>query len=140
MATSASAARTAEDGYASREDVKRQAAGWTGEVLECRVDGHTWRPSRASYHATHHYFYIVQRCARCQSERHRELNAFGHVVASWYVYADGYLTKDVGRIVGEARDELRLSALERLYHVTRVTRLAESPHSAATRRAIGMVG
>lgn len=35
------------------------------------------------------------------------------VMRSWYTYPEGYLTKDIGRIVGEGRGVLRLASVLR---------------------------
>jgi hypothetical protein len=50
-----------------------------------------------------------------------ELSERGHVYASWYTYADDYLTQGLGRIMGEGRDVLRLATIVRVYNVTELT-------------------
>lgn len=126
--------------YADAAEVAAQAQEWPDEFLECRTDGHVWRPARATWNAALRYFYAVRRCSRCGTEAHAELTERGHVTAKWYVYADGYLTKRIGRIVGDGRDALRLASLQRLYGLKTTRRMSAVPHSAATRRELGMTG
>lgn len=125
--------------YASPEEVEEQADQWTEDFLECRLYGHVWRPARATFNSTFKYYYVIQRCSRCFSERHSELNQYGHVMASWMKYAEGYLTKKIGRIVGDGRDTLRLAALTRVYDLTK-TRKMDRPHSSVSRRELGLDG
>lgn len=124
--------------YAETREVERQATSWSDEVLECRVDGHMWRPARATHHTTYRYYYVVQRCPRCLCERHTEMTERGTITARWITYADGYLCKGMGRIVGDGRDILRLSALTRVYDASNTRKATERPRSMHTREAIGM--
>jgi hypothetical protein len=127
-----------EPRYADAREVERQAERWTDEILECRTDGHYWRPARATHHTAYRFYYIVQRCARCLCERHTEMTERGTIAARWIVYTDGYLTKGMGRIVGDGRDALRLAALTRMYDTTNTRKLTERPRSMHTREALGM--
>lgn len=127
-----------EPRYATPDEVAQQAEEWPEHYLECRLYGHVWRPARATFHTTYRYYYVVQLCQRCACERHSELTERGHVAASWLVYADGYLTKNVGRIVGDGRDVLRLAALSRVYQVGKSRKVGDRPHSKATRQALGL--
>jgi hypothetical protein len=127
----------AEQRYASPSEVESQADQWSEDFLQCRLYGHPWRPSRATFNSRFRYYYVVQLCPRCLSERHAELNERGHIMASWMKYPEGYLTKKIGRIVGDGRDVLRLAALTRVYDVAK-TRKVERPHSMATRRELGI--
>ena len=124
--------------YADSREVERRAAEWSSEVLECRTDGHTWRPVSATHHTTYRYFYTVQRCAKCESERHTEMTERGTITARWIVYADGYLSKGLGRIVGDGRDALRLAALMRLYDPTNTRKSDVHPRSMHTMEALGL--
>lgn len=123
--------------YASPEDVERHARDWPGAFLECRLYGHEWRPLRATHYARMRYYLTAQQCPRCTSKRFAEISERGSVLSQWIEYADGYLTKNVGRIVGDGRDVLRLAALNRVFDLKR-SRAAETPHSQATRNAIGI--
>lgn len=124
--------------YATPEEVESRAAQWSQQVLECRVDGHAWRPARATHSTAYRFYYVVQRCPRCQTERHTEMTERGRITARWLDYPDGYLSKGAGRIVGDGRDMLRLAALTRVYDTHTTRKLTEVPHSKATREAIGM--
>lgn len=125
--------------YASPTEVERQAARWSEAFLECRLYGHNWRPSSATFHNVYRYWRIVQQCPRCTSERVAELDSHGAVTSQQIDYADGYLTDGIGRIVGDARDTLRLAAVQRLYTVRKTRKAEDKPHSSATMRALGMV-
>lgn len=124
--------------YASPTDVRSHAAEWPETFLECRLYGHVWRPLRATHHVRYRYYYVVQECQRCESERHSEITERGAVTAQWIQYTEGYLTKDVGRIVGDGRDVLRLAVLQRVYDVKTSRSVDAMPHSRNTRDALGM--
>jgi hypothetical protein len=124
--------------FASPDDVEDEAAGWPNDFLECRLYGHVWRPNRATFNRTLRYYYVVQACSRCHSERHSELDQRGRVTAVWMRYAEGYLTKKIGRIIGDAKDSLRLIGLGRVYEIEYTRKTSERPHSKHTREQIGL--
>lgn len=106
--------------------VSSAAKKWSDGVLQCRTYGHDWQPSRAIHNRKLHFIYIERVCLRClpaeggvPTTKHEELSETGTILASWYTYADGYLTVGQGRIVGEARDELRITTVERTFHIER---------------------
>lgn len=107
-------------------EVASTAKTWTDGVLQCRLYGHEWQPSRAVHNRKARFFYIERICLRCLPEeggmpttKHEELSERGAILASWYTYAEGYLTQGIGRIIGEARDELRITTIERTFNMTR---------------------
>jgi hypothetical protein len=51
-----------------------------------------------------------------------ELDSRGHKIKSTIEYADDYLTKGIGRIVGDARDTLRLATIMKTYNVTKTAK------------------
>lgn len=122
-------------------EVQSATKQWTDGVLQCRMYGHEWQPSRAVYNRKGRFFYIERICLRCMPEeggfpttKHEELSERGTVLASWYTYAEGYLTNGIGRITGDARDELRISTVERIFNVTRSVK--QDPRSAKTKQYI----
>lgn len=119
--------------FAEPHEVEHLARGWSEDQLQCRIYGHVWRPLRATFHTEYRFYYTVQVCPRCESERHSELSERGHVASTWIKYAAGYLAEHVGRIAGDGKDVLRLSALQRVYRLEAVSDLATDAHSRATR-------
>ena len=81
--------------------------------LLCRDMGHAWRPRSAVWSQRERAYEVVRRCSRCHTERIMLLSDRGGVLESWYRYAEGYLVKGVGRIVGEQRDAVRLATVLR---------------------------
>ena len=123
------------DTWATPADASAAAQNWATEVLECRTWGHNWRITASVFVARYRYYAITWACPRCHTQRHQELNKRGTVLASWYIYPDGYLS-DVGRIAGDARDALRVAVLNRMS--TPSSMRDEPPHSGATRRDLGL--
>lgn len=124
--------------WAPVEDVRAIARDWDDDVLMCRTYGHPWQPEMARLMAREGYYAVSQRCPRCKTRKHSELSLKGRVYASWYEYAEGYLTEGVGRIVGEAKDELRLATVTRVFSlaVVKAKRDTETPRSIHTRQGV----
>jgi hypothetical protein len=70
--------------------------------------------------------------------RIREMSESGHVYAETREYPDGYLTKGLGRIAGEAKDAVRLAATLRGSVTERRGKAREDdmPRFGATRNAV----
>ena len=121
------------------------AEAWSDSQIQCRLDGHggKWLPQRADHVTLGRvsYIYRVRRCSNCNVQKHEEVSdQTGEVYARWYDYslAENYRIEGLGRIVGSARDALRLAELYRNYDLTEVTGgLEVRPHSQATREALG---
>lgn len=127
---------------ASVKEVTEAAKRWSDGVLKCRTYGHNWQPSRAIHNRKMHFIYVERICLEClppgggqPTTKHEELSERGTVLASWYTYADGYLTQGHGRIVGEAKDELRITTVERTFKVQRDQ--TQKPRSSMTKQFIG---
>lgn len=99
--------------YADPDDVAEFAEGLPERFLYCREMGHNWRPLSAGRFKDGGYERIL-RCARCRTERHQELTAWGIVMKSKYIFPDGYISKGLGRIVGDGRGILRLESIKRI--------------------------
>jgi hypothetical protein len=100
--------------YADRAAAEELARELPDTYLMCRELMHSWKPRSAGWLAGERVFERVVRCSRCKTEKHQTLSSSGEVLSSHYVYPDGYLAKNLGRIVGDGRDALRLEAVNRL--------------------------
>lgn len=132
---------TAADGrrppkYADVDDVRAAAVEWAVDHLECRDTGHHWQPEDVAHIRSQRFYRIQHRCARCDTRRLREMSETGHVYAQTYDYAPGYQAKGLGRIVGEAKDAVRLAAVTRgpVTEIKRRTGDEVEPRFSATRR------
>lgn len=105
--------------YAKPRDVKAFAEGLAQQQLLCRTYGHSFNPftvTRAKTEGKRSVYYEqILRC-KCKVKRRLLLSSRGSVISSTYDYTDapGYLTKGIGRVVGEGRDVLRLESITRL--------------------------
>lgn len=108
--------------WASLDDVERLADQWTPDILRCRTYGHLWEPQQATYNSKYRYYKVVQICRSCDSYRNMELDSRGHVVSQSIDYADGYLSKGVGRIIGDGRDILRLQTVLKTFDVRKTSK------------------
>jgi hypothetical protein len=98
---------------AAVEEVRQFAAELSTAFLLCRELQHNWKPFTAFWDEEHHHYARSIRCVRCRTKKVQRLSSSGAVLSSHYEYADGYLAEHLGRIVGEARDSLRLESLMR---------------------------
>jgi hypothetical protein len=99
--------------YADRETVEEYIDGLKSTFLYCRELGHNWRPYTAQVSETADHYDRVLRCTRCRTERWQLISRRGAIVSSHYHYVEGYQSKGLGRIVGEARDALRVASITR---------------------------
>lgn len=100
-------------GGADVEEVKAFASGLSTSFLLCRELQHNWKPYSAYWDEEYHNYARTIRCVRCRTLKVQRLSSSGAVLTSHYEYADGYLAEHLGRIIGEARDSLRLESLTR---------------------------
>lgn len=110
------AERRSRSGFADASEVTELAKEMKQAYLECRELGHLWRPWMAQEirdERLGRHWERTLRCGRCRSKRNQILTSNGSVVSNSYSYADGYVNKGLGRIVGEARDALRAESLRR---------------------------
>jgi hypothetical protein len=103
MATSTTRAR--------REQVNTAIANMTPDQVHCRDYGHSWAPHTARREGR--LFTQVLRCVRCQTRRHRTLDATGDVVSSHYdySYAEGYRVTGLGHLDSTDRGLMRLASI-----------------------------
>lgn len=94
-------------------EVAEFAKSLSTTFLLCRELQHNWKPFSARWDDEHHNYERVIRCVRCRTRKVQRLSSSGGILSSHYEYPDGYLHANLGRIIGEARDTLRLESLIR---------------------------
>ena len=102
--------------YATPEDVGELTQTMSREHMQCRDDGHPWRPSvdkEVTLEDGRLAYERVRRCPRCKSKRVQLVSAAGAILKGDYDYAKGYPLHGYGRIIGEARNALRLASIRR---------------------------
>ena len=95
----------------SREQLENFTRDLSDEYLYCRRFGHGWHPRTAIKKKW--WFEATVSCDRCGCERIEVINLRGEIVKRLMYYPKGYLAVNMGRIVGESKNYLRLAALER---------------------------
>lgn len=129
--------------YASPEAVEQKLAEWDDNVLTCRTFGHNFEASTATQNKRLKYWRLIRKCARCRAEKVMEVSFRGQVYSSFidYTPTDGYLASGLGRIIGDAKDVVRLAAITRTFDIRTLT-AAEArediPRSQKTRIGVGM--
>jgi hypothetical protein len=99
--------------WASPADVERAASQWSDGQVNCRTYGHSWRPLTVTHRPG--VYTIQQRCGRCRTERHQEVNEQGFPITGWHMrYEEGYLLRNLGRVGADGRAVLRLTTLRAL--------------------------
>ncbi|MCL1900568.1 MAG: hypothetical protein FWG11_08680 [Promicromonosporaceae bacterium] len=105
---------TDTSGYADAREVAEFAAGLSESFLLCRELQHNWKPWTAQRDNEHNNYVRIIRCQRCKTAKHQRLSFTGTILSSHYDYPEGYVHANLGRIVGDGRDVLRLESLARL--------------------------
>lgn len=95
----------------SAEDLKKFADTLPDNYLMCRRYGHNWVPRTAIKKKW--WFEATVACDRCDCTRVEVINLRGEIVKKLMYYPKGYLAINLGRIIGESKNGLRLAALER---------------------------
>lgn len=99
---------------ADRSDAEQFARELPAEFIGCRARQHLWEPATATWDREARAYDIGERCARCASTRRQLISQRGEVLRSVIDYAEGYLAKGIGRIVGDAKDAVRLEMVTRM--------------------------
>jgi hypothetical protein len=102
---------------ASKSATKKFAKELPDDWLACRETNHPWVPHTASMDRRSRCFDRTFRCPRCDALKIQVLTLGGAIVKSRIKYADGFLNTGFGRIVGEAKNELRRQSLLRMVRV-----------------------
>lgn len=129
--------------YATPEAVESKLSEWDDNVLTCRTFGHNFEASTATKNNRLKYWRLIRKCARCKAEKVMEVSLRGQVYSSFIDYSptDGYLASGLGRIIGAAKDVVRLAAITRTFDIRTLT-AAEAredlPRSHKTRVGVGM--
>lgn len=98
--------------WADPDSVAEKAEEWSDRTLACRTYGHGW--ASGSVVRAGEGFVVMQRCPRCENRRTQEMDSRGYATPWRYLYADGYLTKGLGRIDNHGRAVLRIANLRHL--------------------------
>lgn len=98
---------------ANRADAEEFARALPTEYVQCRAGSHLWRPSTARWDTEARAYDVRELCDRCTAARVRLISQLGAVLGSKIEYPEGYLATNIGRLVGEAKDAVRLEMVTR---------------------------
>lgn len=96
---------------ASRADVKAAAKKLPEEFVTCRDVGHTWRQFRIARIRGGYNRDLF--CPTCKTNRHEFITRTGEKMSVGYTYPKGYQFSGMGRILGDARNAIRLESVVR---------------------------
>jgi len=88
----------------------------TEEFLRCRDIGHVWVQYKVK--RVRGGFERSLYCRSCKGSKHQFVSGRGEILASSYVYSDGYQFKGIGRVQSEGKAVLRLESLDRTIKLT----------------------
>lgn len=98
--------------WADPDRVVSATEEWSDKVVACRIYGHGWKPLSVTRDSSG--FTVTQRCTSCGNRRVQAMDFRGFAGPWTYIYKEGYLTKDLGRIGSDGRAVLRLAAIRNL--------------------------
>lgn len=98
--------------WADPDQVASATEQWSDKVVACRIYGHSWKPLSVTRDSNG--YTVTQRCSNCTNRRYQAMDFRGFAGPWSYIYRDGYLTKDLGRIGADGRAVLRLAAIRNL--------------------------
>lgn len=94
---------------------KRAVANVPTNFIECRTLMHAWKYTTVLEHTNEDgsksYTQGMQ-CLRCRTDKYQDLDKFGHIIGTRYVYPDGYLMSEGVALNVEDRAALRLRAID----------------------------
>jgi len=108
----ASTAQTTKHKVASPKEVRAAVVKMPETFLRCRDLGHTWLQYRVK--RIRGGFERSLFCRSCKTNKHMFISPKGEILASNYVYNDGYQIQGMGRIQAEGKSVLRLESLDRV--------------------------
>ena len=111
MAASATTTKSGQK-VASPKDVRQAVVKMPETFLRCRDLGHTWLQYRVK--RIRGGFERDLFCRSCKTNKHMFISPKGEILASNYVYNEGYQITGLGRIQAEGKSVLRLEALDRV--------------------------
>lgn len=97
--------------FATSDEVSAFAENLPEKFLQCRDLGHNWKAWQVRFEGGG--YERVLRCNRCACRRFQTLSNHGAVLSNRYEHPEGYLHQGMGRIAGEGRETLRLTAMKR---------------------------
>lgn len=104
--------------HANPDEVANLAADWDDDMIECRLDRHTWTRLNAGFDHKEGTWFRVRRCPRCHTDEHvlRSLRT-GEKLRKWLDYSntkEGYLLpKGTGRMTSSATNTVWLELFKR---------------------------
>lgn len=104
---------------ATPRQVRAQIQDMEEAFVTCKAYGHNWNP--LTVQKIGGVYTQTLKCSRCTSECTQDINRRGQLMSSRrYNYVDGFLFKGLGRVMGDARGVIRVTALDNM--------LARMPH------------
>ena len=97
---------------ATPKDVRSAIDNYGEDYLRCRDIGHVWvqykvKRVRGGYERSLY-------CRSCKANKHQFVSGKGEILASSYVYNDGYQFRGIGRVQSEGKAVMRLESLDRV--------------------------
>lgn len=111
MAASATSTKSGQK-IATPKEVRQAVVKMPETFLRCRDLGHTWLQYRVK--RIRGGFERSLFCRSCKTNKHMFISPKGEILASNYVYNDGYQIQGMGRIQAEGKAVMRLEALDRV--------------------------
>jgi hypothetical protein len=108
--------RGAKIKVASPKEVRSAVDHLTEEFLRCRDIGHVWVQYKVK--RVRGGFERSLYCRSCKASKHQFVSGRGEILASSYVYSDGYQFRGIGRVQSEGKAILRLESLDRTIRLT----------------------
>jgi hypothetical protein len=96
---------------ATPKEVRSAVHHLTQEHLRCRDIGHVWVQYKVK--RVRGGFERSLYCRSCKASKHQFVSGRGEILASNYVYDDGYQFQGIGRVQSEGKAVLRLESLDR---------------------------
>jgi hypothetical protein len=108
------AAATSKKGQkiATPKEVRQAIVKMPESYLRCRDLGHTWLQYRVK--RIRGGFERSLFCRSCKTNKHMFISPKGEILASNYVYHEGYQIQGMGRIQAEGKAVMRLESLDRV--------------------------
>lgn len=128
--------------YADRATVRQILQDMKPEHVRCRGSRrHDPLPENLIWNAAYGFYTATEVCSRCGLRVITEMTSTWRVLARWPEYPEGYLLHGVGRIAGDAFDELRGAYYQQVFTEKRLTKheaVQAPPRRTATKEALGL--
>jgi len=129
--------------YADRATVRQLVKEMKPEYIVCRGKRqHDLQPENLVWNDVYKFRTATEVCSRCGLRMITEMTEDWTVLARWpEKYPEGYLLTGVGRIAGDAFNEIRGAYYQQVWKQKRMAKseaTASPPRRAATREALGI--